>query len=68
MDRHLATKEQDTGTSDISLFEDVQKQQHVTIDYCSTDEIIGDVFTKPVGGTKFCHFCNIIMNISHDEY
>ena len=30
--------------------------------------MIGDFFTKPVGGSKFRPFCNIIMNISHDEY
>jgi hypothetical protein len=38
------------------------------IDYCATDEIIGDFFPKPVGGAKFCRFCNTIMNISYDEH
>jgi hypothetical protein len=47
---------------------DVQKRQHITIDYCPTDEMIGDFFTKPVGGSKFRRFRNIIMNISHDEH
>ena len=47
---------------------DVQKRQHITIDYCPTDEMIGDFFTKPVRGAKFRRFRNIIMNISHDEY
>ena len=47
---------------------DVQKRQHITIDYCPTDEMIGDFFTKPVGGAKFRRFCNIIMNISHNKY
>ena len=46
----------------------VQKRQHITIEYCPTDEMIGDFFTKPVGGVKFRHFHNIIMNVSHDEY
>jgi hypothetical protein len=30
--------------------------------------MIGDFFTKPVGGSKFRRFRNIIMNITHDEY
>ena len=47
---------------------DVQKCQHITIEYCPTGEMIGDFFTKPVGGAKFHRFCNIIMNVSHDEY
>ena len=47
---------------------DVAKRQYITINYCPTDEMIGDFFTKPVGGAKFRRFRNIIMNISHDEY
>ena len=47
---------------------DVHARNHITIDYCPTDEMIGDFFTKPVGGAKFRRFRNIIMNISHDEY
>ena len=47
---------------------DVQKRQHFTIEYCLTDEMIGNFFTKPVGGAKFRRFCNIIMNVSLDEY
>ena len=30
--------------------------------------MIGDFFTKPIGGAKFRRFRNIIMNITHDEY
>ena len=41
---------------------------HVTIKYCPTDEMIGDFFTKPLGGAKFCRFRNIIMNCEQDEY
>ena len=46
----------------------MSKHQQVTTDYCPTDEMIGDFFTKPVGGAKLCRFRNIIMNIRHDEY
>ena len=31
---------------------DVAKRQHVTIDYCPKDEMIGGFFTKPVGEAK----------------
>ena len=47
---------------------DVANGQHVTINYCPTDEMISDFFTKPVGREKIRRFRNIIMNISHDEY
>ena len=47
---------------------DVQKRNHVTIEHCPTDEMIGDFFTKPLGGAKFRRFRNIIMNIKHDEH
>ena len=46
---------------------DVIARNHITLEYCPTDEMIGDFFTKPVGGAKFRRFRNIIMNISHDE-
>jgi hypothetical protein len=49
---------------------DVMKRKEVTLQYCPTDEMIGDFFTKPLGGAKFRRFRNIIiiMNISHDEH
>jgi len=47
---------------------DVIRRNHITIEYCPTDEMIGDFFTKPLGGAKFRRFRNIIMNLSHDEH
>lgn len=47
---------------------DVIKRKEVILQYCPTDEMIGDFFTKPLGGAKFRRFRNIIMNISHDEH
>ena len=35
---------------------EVQKRQHITIEYCPTDEIIGNFFTKPLGRAKFRRF------------
>ena len=47
---------------------DVCKRGEIVIEYCPTDEMIGDFFTKPLGGAKFRRFRNIIMNIDHDEF
>jgi hypothetical protein len=47
---------------------DVAKRKHITMQYCPTDEMIGDFFTKPLGGAKFRRFRNIIMNCSFDEH
>ena len=47
---------------------DCQHRGHVTVRYCPTDEMIGDFFTKPLGGAKFRRFRNIIMNCDHDEF
>lgn len=47
---------------------DVQERKQITMEYCPTDEMIGDFFTKPLQGAKFRRFRNIIMNITHDEY
>ena len=47
---------------------DCAKRGHVEIRYCPTDEMIGDFFTKPLGGAKFRRFRNIIMNCSEDEH
>ena len=44
------------------------KRVHITIRYCPTDNMIGDFFTKPLQGSKFRRFRNIIMNCSYDEY
>ena len=47
---------------------DVAKHKHITIKYCPTDKMIGNFFTKPLGGAKFRRFRNIIMNCSYDEH
>ena len=47
---------------------DVVKRNQITLEHCPTDEMIGDFFTKPLGGAKFRRFRNIIMNITHDEH
>jgi len=47
---------------------DVQKRNEIKLQFCPTDEMIADFFTKPLSGAKFRRFRNIIMNVSHDEY
>jgi hypothetical protein len=47
---------------------DCQRRKEITIKYCPTDEMIGDFFTKPLGGAKFRRLRNIIMNCSPDDY
>ena len=46
---------------------DVQERKQIVMEYCPTDEMIGDFFTKPLQGAKFRRFRNIIMNITEDE-
>ena len=43
------------------------KRGHVEVKYCLTGDMVGDFFTKPLNGAKFCKFCNTIMNCGHDE-
>ena len=41
----------------------------ISVEYCSTDEMIGDFFTKPLQGTKFKQMRDQIMNIApNDKY
>jgi hypothetical protein len=47
---------------------DCQQRGEVTIKYCPTDEMIGDFFTKPLGGAKFRRLRNIIMNCDRDDF
>jgi len=44
------------------------KHGQIIIKYCPTDAIIGDFFTKPLGGNKVRRFRNIIMNCDRDDY
>jgi hypothetical protein len=47
---------------------DVVKRGHAVIQYCPTDDMTGDFFTKPLQGAKFRKFRNIIMNCEYDEH
>ena len=40
---------------------DQVEKGNVTIQYCPTDNMIGDFMTKPLQGKKFEDFCKMIM-------
>ena len=40
--------------------DNVQKK-HIRIEYCPTDDMVGDFFTKPLQGSKFVRFKNRIL-------
>jgi hypothetical protein len=43
---------------------DLVSCKEVNIEYCSTDEMIADYMTKPLVGSKFKLFRDLIMNLS----
>jgi hypothetical protein len=45
-----------------SYITDLIDRKEVTIKYCPTDDMIADYMTKPLTGSKFNKFRNIIMN------
>jgi hypothetical protein len=49
----------------IRLFfvQDQQEKGHIKIEFCPTDLMLGDYFTKPLHGQKFTTFRNQIMNL-----
>jgi hypothetical protein len=40
------------------------ERDEVVVKYCPTGEMIGDYMTKPLVGSKFKRFCDLIMNLS----
>ena len=44
---------------------DRSKNGDLSIEYCPTDDVVADFYTKPIQGGKFIHFRNIIMNIKN---
>jgi hypothetical protein len=41
---------------------DLIKRKEVAIQYCPTDAMLADYFTKPLTGSKFQKFRNVVMN------
>ena len=36
------------------------------IEYCPTNEMLADMFTKPLQGITFCHFHAAVLNLPDD--
>ena len=47
------------------LMKDKIDRGEVKIEYCPTDEMIGDYFTKPLQGEKFVKFREQILNFKN---
>jgi len=45
---------------------DCIKQGDLQVEYCPTDDMLGDFFTKPLQGARFKRLRQIILNLSHD--
>ena len=39
------------------------RSKELSITYCPTDDMIADFFTKPLQGSKFKKFQNLIINV-----
>ena len=47
---------------------DYVKRGELIVEYCPTDEMIGDYYTKPLKGIKFDKFRKIIMGHEYPRY
>ena len=54
-----------TGQFDIRYFyiTDLIGHDEVKVEYCSTDDVLADYMTKPLGGGKLKLFRDLIMNL-----
>ena len=43
------------------------KNDELQIEYCPTDNMVADYFTKPLQGKKFFQFRNTIMNLKYSK-
>jgi hypothetical protein len=55
---------------DIKLFyiTDLISRDEVTVKYCPTDKMTADYMSKPVTGSKFTEFRDLILNLSGKSY
>ena len=62
MVRQVLRKGQDILTSNYFMSQFLVERKEVTIEYCSTDEMMADFFVKPLVGNKFGKEKKKIMN------
>ena len=43
------------------------QSKEVTVEYCPTDEMLADMFTKPLQGPAFHHFHAVVLNLPNDN-
>ena len=43
------------------------KRKNIHVDYCPTEAMISDFYTKPLQGSQFRKFRDFILNIDHDK-
>eukprot|EP00980_Cylindrotheca_fusiformis_P012362 scaffold3036_cov117-Cylindrotheca_fusiformis.AAC.1 len=43
------------------------KRGRMSVQYCPTDDMIADFFTKPLQGAKFQKFCKQVLNLSDED-
>ena len=46
---------------------DCIQSKEVAFEYCLTDKMLADMFTKPLKGPAFCCFCMAILNLPNDD-
>ena len=44
------------------------KKGEITVDWCPTYDMTGDLFTKPNQGSLFRQFCDMIMGVVRQPY
>ena len=52
-------------TSDIFFVKDRVDKDEIKIEYCPTGDMLADYFTKPLQGSMFNKFRNVIMGYAH---
>ena len=50
------------------FIKDIIKRENIKIEYCPTEEMVADFYTKPLQGKQFQKFCEFIMGIKFNEF
>jgi hypothetical protein len=66
MGKGQVEREPNISTSDIFLIKDRIDHGEITVEYCPTDAMIADIFTKPLQGKSFNIFQDVILNCEND--
>ena len=50
------------------MITDKVKKGEITIDYCPTEDVLADYFTKPLQGSLFPRLRNAVIGVTDSEY